>query len=147
ETLRRPGPADSSFLLGQHPGGLDGAAHDLLEAELGLPAQQRLDAGDVGDQGRWVSGPTLAHFGHDVTAGHLGAGIDDLLDRGAGSGADVEYGLPGPAGLHVVESGDVCLDEVLDVDVVADAGTIGDVVVVAKDGRSLAVGQPAEPAR
>src|SRR5699024_2691362 len=101
------------------------------EAELGLPAQQRLDAGDVGDQRRWVSGTTLAHFGYDVTAGHLADGVDDLLDRGSGPGADVEHGLRGPAGLHVVESGDVGLGEVLDVDVVADAGAIGGVVVVA----------------
>src|SRR5699024_9436031 len=110
----------------------------------GLPAQQCLDPGDVGDQGRRVSGTAFTHFGHDVTAGHLGGGVDDLLDRGAGSGADVEHGLRGPAGLHVVQRRDMGLGEVLDVDVVADAGPVGGVVVVAEDDRRLAVGQTSE---
>ncbi len=71
-------------------------------------------------------------------AAGLGEGLDDLEHRGAGAGAEVED-LHAGAAIHPGERRGMAGGEVADVDVVAHAGAVGGVVIIAKDMDGLAL--------
>ena len=72
-------------------------------------------------------------------ARYAASGPDDLLDGEAAAVAEVLDHLV--AGGEGVEGEDVGVGEVGDVNVVADAGAVGGVVVFAEDGNTLATSQ------
>ena len=63
-------------------------------------------------------------------AGNLFKGGDHFEDGGGATGAEI---VGGEAGLQTANSGEVAASEVDDVDVVAETGTVGCFVIVAKD--------------
>ena len=96
--------------------------------ELWLPAEFGADFFRGGDEAWRVAGAAGFLDGFDVAAGDFFAGLDDFADGGAAAGAEVvEITLGG------IEREDVGLREVEDVDVVADAGAVGGLVVGAVD--------------
>src|SRR4051812_20144860 len=92
--------------------------------ELWLPAEFPLDLVGGCDQARRVARTSwLFHHG-DLFAGHRLTGGDDFADAGAAAGAEVVEGA-----LIRAEGQHVGLGEVYDVDVVADAGAVGRLVI------------------
>ncbi|CAB4594766.1 unannotated protein [freshwater metagenome] len=105
----------------------------------GAPAEHGLDAGGVGvGADRVARTATDDLVRHGATGDPLGR-TDHVEDAAADAGADVERHRLA-ARREVVQRAHVCVGEVLDVDVVADAGAVGGGVVVAEhlDGRPLA---------
>ena len=108
--------------------------HDDIEVVvLRLPTQHALGARAVGDETRGVAGTTRAFFYFNRLAGNAARGVDDLLHREAVAVAQVE-GVAVAAGGEFFQRQQVGLAQVHDVDVVADAGAVGSVVVAAEDG-------------
>ena len=66
--------------------------------------------------------------------------VEHLLDRRADAGTQVDGGR-GTAGTEVVDGGDVGLGQVVDVDVVANAGAVGRRIVVAEQLQSMSPSQ------
>src|SRR5699024_1646368 len=111
---------------------LDGRADDVVQPVLGLPAQGLGDAVAGADQAGRVAGAAGAVLRGDLDA--LGAGdrVDHLEHARALAGADVEGAVRAFLAAQVVQRGDVGVGEVQHVHVVADAGAVGGVVVVAE---------------
>ena len=111
------------------------AAH-IRDVVLGLPTHHALGLGGIAPVGSDVTGAALAnHIGQLLAAG-LGEGGDDLEHRSAGAGAQVKD-LDAGLAVHPVERGHVTRGQIAHMDVVANAGTIGRGVVVAKDLNGL----------
>lgn len=109
-------------------------SHDDIEVSvLRLPAQHALGALAVGDEARGVAGAARALLHFYVPAGDAARGVDDLLHREAVAVAEVE-GVAVAACGEAVQRQQVGLTQVADVDVVADAGAVGGVVVAAEHG-------------
>ena len=91
------------------------------------------------DELRGVAGPAGRHRHRDRVAGDLADDLDDLAVGEAGAVAEVED--PVSPGVHRVEGQQVGGGQVADVDVVADAGAVGGVVVVAEELELLAAAE------
>src|SRR5690606_27957974 len=110
------------------PGALDDGA-DVLK--LGGPAEFAFDSGAAGDEARGVSGAARLFDYGDLFAADGFACCDDFADAGAAAGAEVEFSAD--AAVEVLDGEHVGLGEVDDMDVVADAGTVGGRIVGAVD--------------
>ena len=107
-----------------------------VEPLAGPPAEHRLGVRRVGVRRRRVAGPPGDDLvGHRRAGDDLGRRPDDVEDRRADAGAEVDgqrvLAVRQAAGERV-DGLDVGVGEVLDVDVVADAGAVGRRVVVAE---------------
>ncbi len=104
---------------------------------LGNPAEDFRSLAGVGDEARGVAFATITVGDWARLARDLFRGINDFLDGKSLASTEVE-----PVGfttLHqVVHGTKVRVGEVIDVDVVANAGSIGCVVVGSKDGEGWA---------
>ncbi len=111
------------------PGGFeDGFDGGVLDA----PVEFGLGFAGVGVEGGRVAGAAGFFDGGDFLAGDFFGGVDDFADGGGGAGAEVvEEGLAGL--FEFFEYGDVGAAEVVDVDVVAEAGAVGGRVIGAED--------------
>src|SRR6476469_5520015 len=128
-----PSPLSCHHLLtGTGPGELPCVADDDLQVDVfRLPAE--LVAGAVARRHKrgWIAGAAVLDLGGNGVTGDLPAGLDDLSNREPCATAEVVDAVA--AGLGVFEGEQVCLGEVGDVDVVADAGAVGGRVVLAVD--------------
>jgi hypothetical protein len=107
------------------PGTLD----DLFEVGvLRIPTEHGFCLCGIGDKRSAVAGAAGLTFCRNFMTGYFAADIDDFLYSIAVAIAEVEGA--GDAGL---ERKDMCLGEVLDVDVVAHAGAVAGFVILAED--------------
>lgn len=100
---------------------------------LGFPAEDGLGFGWVGDEFGWIAFAAWSEGEGDGFTGDFFDEFEHLEDADAGAGAEVAGG-GGAAFAEMGEGVGVGLGEVEDVDVVADAGTVGGGVVVTEDG-------------
>src|SRR5690606_9433882 len=90
--------------------------------QLRIPARLGNGAGGRGDEGRRVAAAARGVLRRNRVAGDLAAGVDDLADRVAVAGAEVEDAVR--ARLVRAQGQQVSVGEVLDVDVVAHRGAV-----------------------
>src|SRR5690606_24662183 len=109
--------------------------HDVVVARC--PFELALGERAVGYEFGWVARPARSDCCWNLVAGHLPAGLDDLLDAETVAGAEIQF--EGLAGREPLERFDVGVAQVFDVDVIANAGAIGGGIVVAVDGDVLAL--------
>ena len=117
------------------PGGLDVGVGVFV---LGFPAEDGFGFGGVADEFGGVAGAAGAVADGDGFAGDFFGGGDDFFDGEAAAGAEVDGGAFA-AVAEVGECEGVGGGEVVDVDVVADAGAVGGGVVGAEDGDGVDV--------
>src|SRR5690349_1965906 len=114
---------------------LPGRGDHVPHVVLGLPAEFRgRQVGGGHDPGR-VPGAAWGDGRGTVVAGDGVDVVDHLAHGDALAAADVDGELASGARLQGAGGGHVGLGQVGDVDVVADAGAVGGVVVVAEDAR------------
>src|SRR4029077_4712211 len=97
----------------------------------GFPAESTLQFFLAGDQHGGIAGAARAQFARDLAAGDALRYIDDFQDGEAAAVADIE-GFAGNA-LDLLESTDMGIGDIENVDVVADAGSVGCGIVRAED--------------
>ncbi len=97
----------------------------------GFPAESTLEFFLAGDQHCGITGAAWAQFARNLAAGDVLRRIDDFQDGEAAAVADVE-GFAGDA-FDLLESAEVGIGNIEDVDVIADAGSVGRGVVRAED--------------
>src|SRR5687768_8712755 len=108
------------------------ACDDWLDADVfGRPVERLASERSVGYQFRRIAGAARGDLVRNGVARLAAAGVDHFHDARAGAGAEVE--LQALAGLQSFERRQMRGREVVDVDVVADAGAVGSRVVVAED--------------
>jgi hypothetical protein len=112
-----------------------GVAAHVGEGVSGLPAEDVFRLGGVGVDGGEVARAARADHVGDGHAVDLGEGLDHVEHAVADAGAEVED-LAARVVIGVVDGGEVAVGQVADVDVVAHAGAVGRVVVVAEDGQA-----------
>ena len=105
------------------------------------PAEFFCRLGAIGVVGVYVSRAARVNNVGDILATCAGEGLDDIKDRASDAGTEVED-LNTLATVHPCKCCNVAGSQVADVNVVAHAGAVRGVVVVAKDrnGLSLANG-------
>lgn len=106
---------------------------------VGGPAKDGIGLARIGPDLLDVALATTYDGIREFTARDLLEGADDLQHAQAASGTEVEDFdlLLGLAAQHTLDSLDVSLSKINHIDIVADAGAIGGVVVVAKDAQLL----------
>ena len=115
-------------LLVPGPGGADDGRKIGMR---GCEIQHRACRADVRDQIGWIARPArFDHMRHSV-AGLIGDRVEDFTNRIARAGAEIE-GAAGMALQQKFQRGDMRRSEIGDVDVVADRGAVGRIVVVAE---------------
>ena len=109
-------------------------ADHLFDAVLGFPAQLAFGFGGVAVAGGDVAGTAgLDAVGHLDTV-HLDEGVDHVEDAVAVACAEV-VDVEAAAALDGLEGADVAAGEIDDVDIVAHAGAVGGVIIVAEDAQ------------
>ena len=103
--------------------GLPRRLDDLIEPRGGAEAHGALQTIGIGDQLRRITGPPPLDDRGGVQPGDPADRLDDLLDRGTLTGADIEDVL-GHVGVQGRDRLDVGLGKVTHMHVVADAGTV-----------------------
>ena len=118
------------------PGAFEGA----LDGCLGLPAENLVGLAGVGPDLLDVALAALSDLVGNLDAGGLFEGVDEAEHGASVAGAEVEDFEAGGVILaeQALEGHYVSLGQVVDVDVVADAGSVRSVVIVAEDGQLLA---------
>ena len=102
------------------PGCLD----DLLDIGIArFPVQHLPGKTGIGDEDRWISGPTFSLHNRDLAASHPPARLHDLSHAVPTSGSQVQ--VQSLAFLQPVEGSQVGLGQVIDMDIVPHAGAIG----------------------
>src|SRR5262249_39721000 len=96
------------------------------------PAQLLFDLAGVGEQRRRIAGTPRARVDAKRAIDDLAHGVDNLFDAVALADAEVVDALV--AWSERLHHAHVRFDQIFDVDVVADAGTVGRCVVFAEDG-------------
>src|SRR5271166_6574688 len=114
------------------PGGLDDRS-DLRVSWL--PPQFTAGMARIGHKRRRIAGARTGHLGGDRQPRYLAAGLDDLAHARSPPGSQVELELDAP--LQPLERGLVRRGEVIDVNVIADAGPVRSRVLVSKDRHML----------
>ncbi len=97
----------------------------------GLPTEDALQFFLTGNENSGITGAARTQFAGDFATGDVLRSIDDFQDGEAAAVADVE-GFAGDA-FDLLESAEVGIGNIEDVDVIADAGSIGRGVVRAED--------------
>ncbi|MPL60931.1 hypothetical protein SDC9_06496 [bioreactor metagenome] len=108
--------------------------------ELGAlrgPAQRADRLGRARDQHRGIARPPLALEDRHLAVCHRPRLRDHLAHREALAGAEAEH-LGGVAGLEPFQPEHMRVDQVRDVDIIADAGAVGGGIVRAEDGQRRA---------
>src|SRR4051812_19434116 len=124
-------------MSGAGPGDLPGVPDDAGQVGvLRRPPQVRPDPVAGGDELRRVPAPPRPHLDRHGGTGDLPDGVHDLLHGEAGAVAEVVDAVF--AGGRCRQGQQVRVGEVLDVDVVADAGAVRGRVVLAVDGEVVA---------
>ena len=90
-----------------------------------------LSAGGIGDELGGVAGAAGAKSFRDGVAGSLAAGVDDLPHAIAAARAEIE--VQAFSWRELFEGQQMRLGQVIDVDIVADASSIGSGLVVAEN--------------
>lgn len=96
----------------------------LLESALGLPAQLGVSPSRVSSEVEHVTSTTRSNLVGLVLADGSGESTDHLVDCAALTGAQVPGAHTGVVGAQVVQSLEVAVCEIQNVDVVADGGTV-----------------------
>jgi hypothetical protein len=97
----------------------------------GFPTEGALQFFLAGNENSRITGTARTQFARDSAAGDAFGGVDDFEDRKAAAVADVE-GFARDA-FNLLESAKVGIGDIEDVDVIADAGSVGRGVVRAED--------------
>mmetsp|Transcript_6631 Transcript_6631/g.15185 ORF Transcript_6631/g.15185 Transcript_6631/m.15185 type:complete len:337 (+) Transcript_6631:88-1098(+) len=109
----------------------------VLQRSLDLPTEVHLSLAGVGDDRGEVARPPVADLVSDGLSGGLLEGLHHLKDRVALTGAQIVDNASRVQLQNLLQSANVPIGEVHDVDVVAHAGAIDSVIVVAKDRQEL----------
>jgi hypothetical protein len=96
----------------------------LLESALSLPAKLGVGAGWVSGEVKNVTSTAGSNLVGQITANGGGEGTDHLVDSAALAGTQVPGTDTGVVGAEVVESLQVTISEVKDVDVVTDGSAV-----------------------
>ena len=108
--------------------------HDLLDVQVvGRPAQQRLSTAAVGHQFRRIARTPGSDVGGDRMPRHAPAGVDHLPHTVPAPRAEIE--LQPAARPQLFQRFDMRIPQIVDVNVVANTGTVGSRIVVAEDGQ------------
>ena len=121
-------------VLGPEPQVLAG----VLEGALGSPAKLVVGAGGVGSQVQDVTVTAGSNLVGEVATNGGGKGADHLVDGAALAGTKVPGADTGVVCAQVVQSLEVTVGQIEDVDVVTDSGTVvGGVVCAVKLAQNL----------
>jgi hypothetical protein len=101
----------------------------ILKRALGTPAELGVGAGSIGSKVENITSTARSDLVGEVAADGGGEGLDHLVDCAAPAGAQVPGADAGVVLAEVVESREVAVRQVEDVDVVADSGAVFGVVV------------------
>ena len=116
---------------------LPGRADDVVDAVFRVPAQHLAGKRVAGDEARRIAWAAFSALDRHRPAGDLFDGRDQFLDGRAVAGAEVDGDRLATL-QQIIYGAHMGIGEIVDVDVVADAGAVAGVVVLAEDREEFA---------
>src|SRR5688572_7020769 len=118
------------------PGGFDNRPD---RGELGSPAKQLVSQPGIGNKFRRIARTPRSDDLGDRAAGYFASSLDHFAHAVAAACAEIH--LEGRARLQLLESCQMCRRQVFDMDVVADARSIGSRIIAAEDRNPFALAE------